>query len=78
MQKFLHFEITMAVKDRPKTFQVITLMLLAFSITVILVNSVSRLSSLDVAGKQTLGQAPVTPYAGFVTSPAHHLVTLKK
>lgn len=77
MQKILHFEITMAVKDRPKAFQVITLLLLAFSLTVILVNSVSRLSS-PAAGKQTLGQTPVTPYAGFISTPARHLVSLKK
>jgi hypothetical protein len=45
MQKILYFEITTAIKDRPKIFQIVTLVLFAFSLTVIFIGSLNRLSS---------------------------------
>ncbi|HEU4904180.1 MAG TPA: hypothetical protein VFT06_15345 [Flavisolibacter sp.] len=77
MQKFLHFEITMAIKDRPRIFQLIILALFSFSITVILVSSLSRLSPV-VHEKQALRQGKVPGYAGFVATPAGQLINFKK
>jgi hypothetical protein len=77
MQKILHFEITMAIKDRPRIFQLIILALFSFSITVILISSISRLSPV-VHEKQALRQNKVPGYAGFVATPARQLINFKK
>ncbi|MDQ3277360.1 MAG: hypothetical protein M3Q06_03480 [Bacteroidota bacterium] len=45
MRRILPFEISMATKDRPKTFQVITLLLFSFSIAVIVVSSLQHLTT---------------------------------
>lgn len=76
MQKFLHFEITMAIKDRPRSFQLIILALFSFSITVILVSSISRLSPV-VHEKQALQQEKVPGFTGFAATPAK-LINFKK
>lgn len=47
MQKLFQFEITLATKDRSRLFQIFTLTLLAFSMTVILVSLL-----YSVTGKQ--------------------------
>jgi hypothetical protein len=47
MQKIFHFELGMAIKDRPKIFQVITLVLFAFSLTVILLGAAARLTTTN-------------------------------
>lgn len=77
MQKFLRFEITMAMKDRPKIFQLITLVLFSFSITIVLVSSLSRLSLLTEE-KTVMQQNKATNYAGYVAAPTTHLVRFKK
>ena len=77
MQKFLVFEIAMAIKDRPKVFQLVTLSLLSFSLTVILISYVARLSQTEPE-KQVLRPGKVVGEAGFAATPAKHLVDLKK
>lgn len=77
MQKFLHFEITTAIKDRPRIFQLIILSLFSFSITVILVSSISRLSPV-VHEKQALRQDKTPGFTGFAATPARQLINFKK
>lgn len=77
MQKFLSFEIAMAIKDRPKIFQLITLSLFSFSITVILVSSVTRFSVAEQE-KQVVRHNRAAGFAGFAATSAKHLVDLKR
>jgi hypothetical protein len=77
MQQFLSFEIATAIKDRPKIFQLITLALFSFSVTVIFVSYIIRFSQAE-HGKQALRQNKAGSYAGFVATPAKHLIGLEK
>ena len=59
MQKIFTFEIDMAIKDRPKFFRFITLMLFAFSITIILISSLNSLvPSVAAASNDKKEQMP--------------------
>ena len=67
----------MAIKDRPRIFQLITLSLFSFSITVILVSSVTRCSRAEQE-KQVVRHSRDAGYAGFAATPAKHLIDLKR
>jgi hypothetical protein len=63
MRKVFPFEISVAVKDRSKSFQFITLGLFLFCITVILVGIVIRV--VEPVYENTVVNKPVSePYAG--------------
>jgi hypothetical protein len=66
MQRILHFEIATAIKDRPKVFQAITLVLFAFSLTIIVVGSIVRLSVKNT--EQTGKASKVNSYTAFISS----------
>jgi len=59
MRKILPFEISVATKDRPKTFQIITLALFAFSVAVILVGTVRRV--VEPAEQKQVASKPTPP-----------------
>jgi hypothetical protein len=67
MQKIFFFELTTAIKDRPRAFQVITLVLFAFSLTMILIGTVVRLVETDNS-RQVFQKDQVNHYAGFTSS----------
>lgn len=77
MQKISCFELAMALKDRPKGFQFITLVLLSFSLTIILLSSVAHLSGNEKA-KEAFRQHNENNYAGMLPNPATQLLHLKK
>jgi hypothetical protein len=77
MQKILYFEITTAIKDRPKIFQIVTLMLFAFSLTVIFIGSLTRLSSNN-ADYQTSKQAGRNHFVRLLQTPSQPVVNLQK
>lgn len=67
MRKVFPFEISVAVKDRSKSFQFITLGLFLFCITVILVGIVSRV--VEPMYENSAGNKPMSvPYAGISSS----------
>lgn len=76
MQKILHFELGMAVKDRPKFFQVLTLVLFAFSLTIVLLSALSRLTHMGNS-RTSLPRNAVNSYAE-VTSSMPATVAVKK
>jgi hypothetical protein len=77
MQKIFGYEMAVAMKDRPKIFQIITLVLFSFSVTVIVVSSLAPLAAPGHE-KQTYKPVKVAGYAGFVAAPAGHILHLKK
>jgi hypothetical protein len=77
MQKFLRYEMTVAMKDRPKIFQVITLVLFSFSVTVIVISSLVHFTS-DAQPAQAYKPLKGTGYTGYVGAPAGHLLHIKK
>jgi hypothetical protein len=66
MRKILPFEISVAIKDRPKTFQFITLALFSFCITVILIASFQRMVSEEQ--QPVVKGSSSVPYTGMVSS----------
>jgi hypothetical protein len=77
MQKILYFEITTAIKDRPKIFQIVTLMLFAFSLTVIFIGSLTRLSSNN-ADYQVSKQPGRNHFVRLLQTPSQPVVNLQK
>lgn len=67
MRKVFPFEISVAIKDRSKRFQFVTLGLFLFCITVILVGIVSRV--VEPMYENSVDNNPVSvPYAGVSAS----------
>ena len=66
MRKLLPFEISVAIKDRPKSFQFITLAMFSFCITVILIGTILRLVS-PVDQRKVVNKQPSASYAGLTT-----------
>lgn len=62
MQKIFHFELGMAFKDRPKSFQVIILVLFAFSLTMVLFGAIARMTD-TVSSHQVLQNKQENRYA---------------
>lgn len=77
MQKIFFFELAMALKDRPKSFQFITLLLLSFSLTVILFSTLSHVSGNEKE-KQAFRKTSDYNYAGVLANPAAPLLHAKK
>jgi hypothetical protein len=77
MQKVLYFEISTALKDRPKIFQAITLMLFAFSLTVIFMGSLTRLTGNDTVHR-TSQQNQKNHFTRLLQTPSPSVVNLKK
>lgn len=59
MRKIFPFEISVATKDRSKTFQFITLVLFSFSVTVIVTGAVRRV--FEPAEQRRVVNKPVPP-----------------
>ena len=78
MQKFLLFEITTATKDRPRFFQAITLFLFAFSLAMILIGSLARVSTTQTNSQVSKSDSVNYPFAGFISSPSQPLLQLEK
>ena len=78
MQKILQYEMTVAMKDRPKIFQVITLVLLSFAVSVIVISFLIHFSAPGHGEKQAYKQEKPSGYVGFVAAPAGHLLHVKK
>lgn len=77
MQKILRYEMAVALKDRPKFFRCITAVLFSFSVTIIVVNTVIRLSGAGQP-KQAYKPAKNPAYAGIVAAPAGRVLHFKK
>lgn len=71
MRKFLRYEITTAIKDRPRIFQFITLSLFSFSLTIILVMLCARIYTVEIK-QNAYRQAKAPEYSDFVIVPAKH------
>ena len=56
MRKIFFFELATAFKDRPRLFQVITLVLFAFSLTMVLIGTIARLTGTNNNNKQQVFQ----------------------
>lgn len=79
MQKILQYEMTVAMKDRPKIFQVITLGLLSFSLIVILISFLTHFSPLGHNEKQAYKEEkPSSGYVSLAAAPAGHMLHVKK
>lgn len=77
MQRFLQFELTVALKDRSKTFQLFTLALLSFAVTIIVISTFAHLSGTEQPTRSSRsGEA--TNYASFVSAPGGQMLHLKK
>lgn len=76
MQKILFFEITTAVKDRPKVFQIITLALFALSVTIILMSVLSRFNVTD--NRQVNTTDNDSRLSHFATTTSQPLARIKK
>jgi hypothetical protein len=77
MRKILFFELSMALKDRPKSFQFITLLLLSFSLAVVLFNSLAQVAGDDKA-REASRQKSEQNYTGMLPTRNAPLLHLKK
>jgi hypothetical protein len=73
MRKIFPFEISVATKDRPKSFQFITLALFLSSITVILIGMFLRIAE-PAAQKQVVANPQPHSFAGITTVQAAYSV----
>lgn len=76
MQRIFHFELGMAIKDRPKSFQVITLFLFTFSLAMLLFCTLARLTATD-NNHQVLQNKEANRYTNITTS-LHTTTHMKK
>lgn len=77
MQKLFFFELTTAIKDRPRVFQVITLALFAFSLTMILIGALTKLTATENS-QEVFQKDQVNSYTSFASSASPSSVHLQK
>lgn len=77
MRKILSFELAVALKGRSKFFQALTLALLSFAVTVIVINTLIRLGAVEQE-KQAYKQKQGATFAGLLAAPAGSLLHGKK
>ena len=77
MRRILPFEIAVALKDRPKSFQLITLTLFSFSVTVILMGSLMRIA-FPAQEDHVLKKAASSNYAGVIAPTAGPLTSVQR
>ncbi len=78
MQKILYFELATAMKDRSKPFQIIILCLLSFSLTVIFIGSLSRLTGYDTALQQGAKPGSANAMVKLMATPSGQVSAFKK
>lgn len=76
MQKLFSFELTMAIKDRSKVFQFITLALFSFSLTVILIGFVTRFSGAE--NNVAVKKVHHNTYSSIITVPFTNQLVVQK
>ena len=78
MQKILRFEFNTATKDRPKAYQLVTLVLFSLAVAIVVVSTLLNATDGSHADTQPFNQQKSTHYTSFAASPSPALFHLKK